>query len=66
MEEVLGFLAWLFFEVLLIWTGETIKFLVTFGRYKPTYRNVDLNVSSSIIGGLFWVGVIALAITMWS
>ena len=38
MDEILGFLAFLFIEVFLVWTGEIVKFVISFGRYKPDFQ----------------------------
>ena len=57
MEEILGFLAFLFIEVLLVWTGEMVKFVVSFGRYKPDFQQSagSYCMSSLVLGLAFWV-----------
>jgi len=50
------------FEVLFVWSGEIILWLVTFGRHKPrwdSYANEESPVRFALLSeASFWVGVI--------
>jgi hypothetical protein len=52
-----------FFFLVMMWTGEILRYLVTFGCHKPTY-NLD---SVKTIKGLYLLGEVSmyLGITFW-
>lgn len=58
----------LFVEVLLVWTGELLRFGLTLGRRRPCFRfwSTGMNArmqeplnASLLLGLLFWIAVIA-------
>jgi len=59
MEDLIGIIVFIFLEVILVWTGEIVKFVFSFGRYKPTFNKsftaVYGNLSSMFIGIAFWI-----------
>ena len=57
MDEILGFLAFLFIEVFLVWTGEIVKFVISFGRYKPDFQQSTNSycMTSLVLGLAFWI-----------
>lgn len=57
MDEILGFLAFLFIEVFLVWTGEIVKFVISFGRYKPDFQQSAYSycMTSLVLGLAFWI-----------
>jgi hypothetical protein len=56
MEERLGYLAFLFIEVCLVWTGEIVKFIISLGRYKPDFQQSTQSycMTSLVLGLGFW------------
>ena len=63
----------LFVEILLVWTGELLRFVFTLGRQKPCFRfwrtgsgaegRQSLN-ASLLLGLLFWITVL-VGVTVW-
>lgn len=66
MDEILNLFVFLFIEVLLVWTGEIVKFLLSFGRYKPDFEQSigSYCMSSLVIGLAFWIGVV-ISLSFW-
>jgi hypothetical protein len=67
IEFVLDLLFTLFIEVLLIGTGEVLRFVFTLGRRKPTLQFwkksqlghlPSLMSASALVGFLFWITVL--------
>ncbi|OIO55078.1 MAG: hypothetical protein COX57_01730 [Alphaproteobacteria bacterium CG_4_10_14_0_2_um_filter_63_37] len=65
---------WRLFEAPLIWTGEIILFIVSFGKHRPrwdlyqTERGSRWAFFSEIswwIGALFWLGVMVAVCASW-
>ncbi len=70
LEIILEFLFWLVFEVLFVWTGEVILYLITLGKHRPRWdlyteespsRFVIFSELSFWVGVVFWVVVVVLA-----
>jgi hypothetical protein len=61
MEEIISLLAFIFIEVFLVWTGEIVKFVLSFGRYKPDFQQSigSYCMSSLFLGLAFWVILVA-------
>jgi hypothetical protein len=68
------FLYSLFVDVLLVWTGEVLRFGFSMGRRKPCFRfwrtgtdpggRESLN-ASLLLGLVFWIAVL-VGVTVWS
>lgn len=72
IDEVIAFIWWLIINIILVWTGEIILFIVTLGMHKPRWdlytknspvKFVIFSELSSYVGILFWIGV--LCIIFW-
>jgi hypothetical protein len=70
LEEITKFLFRFIFEILFIWTGEIILFLITFGKHKPRWdlytkespgRFIIFSEISLWIGMVFWIVIIAVS-----
>ena len=64
----------LFVEVLLVWTGELLRYGFTLGRRKPCLRFWQSGISSQVakpvntsllLGLVFWIAVF-VGVTVWS
>ena len=70
VAEIIAFVARIIFECLIIWTGEIVLYVITFGRHKPRwdmYANdspakfVIFSEASFWVGIGFWVIVFTIA-----
>lgn len=70
LEIISEFLFWFVFDVLFIWTGEVILYLITFGKHRPRWdlyteespsRFVIFSELSFWVGVVFWIAVVVLA-----
>ena len=57
MEDLLGLLIFIFVDILCVWTGEIVKFVFSFGKYKPSFdRSIkSYSISSLFLGVVFWI-----------
>ena len=70
VAEIIAFLARIIFECLIIWTGEIVLYVITFGRHKPRWdmylndspgKFVIFSEASFWVGVGFWVIVVTIA-----
>lgn len=71
---VVEFLYSLFVDVLLVWTGELLRFGLTLGRRKPCLQFWQRGMASRVaepvhtsllVGLVFWIAV-CVGVTVWS
>ena len=61
IEEIAKLLFWMVFEVLFLWTGEVVLYIVTLGRRRPRW-NLHANKESASKSFVFaelslWIGI---------